>query len=77
MTVPPTHYEWTDEEEGIRYEIMPAETRDTCPDGSACFEVRNPVTATNIHVCDQEWGNAGPTEQDFRRILGKAREKGF
>lgn len=75
MTVAPTHYEWIDDKDGIRYEIWPAKTiQEGCPPDATCYEVRNPETATNTHVCDQEWGTTGPTQQDFRRILDKARK---
>lgn len=75
MTVPPTHYEWTDDEDGIRYEIWPARTRKgSCPPDATCYEVRDPVTATNTHVCDESWGAGGPTHQDFRRIMEKVRK---
>ena len=77
MTLAPTHYEWIDEEDGIRYEIWRTETREgKCPPGATCFEVRNPETASNTHVCDKEWGEGGPTRKDFRRILDKARQAG-
>lgn len=72
-----THYEWRDDEEGVRYEIWPAKTIEgECPPGSTCFEVRDPAAASNVHVCDAEWPKTGPTDQDFRRIVGKALEKG-
>ena len=76
MTEAPTHYEWTDEKDGIRYEIFHAKIQTPqCPKDASCYEVRNPETATTTHVCDQSWGEGGPTTQDFKRILKKARDK--
>ena len=76
MTEAPTHYEWTYEEDGIRYEIFHAKIKTPdCPEDATCYEVRNPETATTTHVCDRAWGEGGPSTMDFRRLLDKAKER--